>query len=61
MPTAALSLPSRPTRTLGLRITPQQQSELLRLAGRLDCPPSALARLAMCRGLELIEAEHGAA
>ena len=61
MPSAALTLPSRPSVTLGLRITPQLQTALRQLAGDLDCAPSSLARLALARGLEVIAHEHGAA
>ncbi|MCF8139583.1 MAG: hypothetical protein K9J75_00555 [Cyanobium usitatum Tobar12.5m-G36] len=44
--------------TLGLRITPQQQSALRRLAGDLDCAPATLARLALAHGLEHIARDH---
>ena len=56
-----LTLPSRPTVTLGLRITPQQQSALRRLAGDLDCAPATLARLALAHGLEQIERDRSQA
>ena len=53
-----LTIPSRPSVAFGLRVTPAQQSELRRLAGELDCAPSSLARLALARGLELIERDR---
>ena len=57
-PPMQLTLPSRPTVTFGLRITPQQQSALRRLAGDLDCAPATLARLALAHGLEHIARDH---
>jgi hypothetical protein len=55
---AGLSIPSRPTAILSIRITPQQRIALDRLASDLNCGTSALARLALAQGLEQIEREH---
>ncbi len=53
-----LTLPSRPTVNFGLRITQHQRTVLDRLSRDLDCAPSTLARLALARGLELMENER---
>lgn len=58
MPSPGLTAPSRPKRLLSARITEQQYAALHRLAGALNAAPSALARHALARGLELLEAEH---
>lgn len=55
---APIAVIGRPSVALGVRITPEQQDTLRRLAERLDCRPSALARLALAQGLEQIERDQ---
>ena len=58
MASPGLTAPARPKRVLHARVTEQQHAVLHRLAAELDATVSGIARLALARGLELIEAEQ---
>lgn len=62
MPTQfSVLLCSRPTRHLGVRVSPDLQDELHRLADELGCRYSSLTRLALAQGIDAIRCHLEAA